>query len=846
MKKGQPKILVFTNNHFDPTWRRCWDRRFVSNGVTYASYAELQDFYMQDNLELSRRIPGYKFEAECSLVLEKFLERHPEKFTELKKLSDEGRFAVSGAGYNIIDSNMVCGESIVRNFLYGLLWVEDTLGVKTILGTRKDAFGNSAQIPQIFRGCEIKWATDFNYSHPVGEYFRGIDGSAVCCAALPTAGMPVNGSKCAPCEKCHGEGCSQCNGRGIHEVRCIPPEKLNIGKAVKAACVTLCPEELLPCKEIGGWIDRMSGKYDISFAIGADALEFLKAKVDAVDKPPKNLLNPGVELNPNNTGCYVTRIKLKQECRRLEGLTLSAESLCSAACLSGNPYPAGKLAGVWRKLLFTMFHDAVTATHIDAAYDELMDINRDIDHELNTLSRNAISKIVEPKGGQLSVINPRPSKFTGIAEFSIDAEFADKVALSDEKGRSVHVISSEKIVQGRANIRFLTGDIPGFSSKRFIVGKGSTIPSIKKRTKPVIENFRFRIIADEDGIKSIYDKKLKRIISAESAYRPGEPIIESDEGSPWATLKDSTQRMRAKTYKLEKVETGPGYQRMVFELEFGWGTFAGGSPFVAKSSVTLYDSVDRVEFDVDVSSWEAFNARIRFAFPVPFKGDDCYEVPYAVLKRKPYKPFFSWIGASGDWPAINWAGIQSKAASVAIFNKGTPSYKIESDGKGGKIILLSVLRSPLIPTYLHEPSNYVMTDFWGMRDAGKHRFEFALASYGSAFDESSVVDDAESYNVVPICVEGLAEMPEMPELEAGCARISSVKMSEKGNALIVRLVETSGCGGNAVLHVPSSAKKVLKVNLLERNGEELELDAARSVRLDLRPWEISTIRCELD
>ncbi|MFZ2654774.1 MAG: hypothetical protein WAX69_07630 [Victivallales bacterium] len=62
MKKGRTKVLVFTNNHFDPTWRRCWDRRFISNGVTYASYAELQDFYMQDNLELSRRIPGYKFQ----------------------------------------------------------------------------------------------------------------------------------------------------------------------------------------------------------------------------------------------------------------------------------------------------------------------------------------------------------------------------------------------------------------------------------------------------------------------------------------------------------------------------------------------------------------------------------------------------------------------------------------------------------------------------------------------------------------------------------------------------------------------------------------------------------------
>jgi len=64
-------------------------------------------------------------------------------------------------------------------------------------------------------------------------------------------------------------------------------------------------------------------------------------------------------------------------------------------------------------------------------------------------------------------------------------------------------------------------------------------------------------------------------------------------------------------------------------------------------------------------------------------------------------------------------------------------------------------------------------------------------------------------------------MPEMPRLESSCARISSVKISEKGNALIVRLAETRGHGGYAVLHIPPGVEKILKVNLLERNGEEL-------------------------
>ena len=124
----KPILFVLTNNHFDPTWRRCWDRRFTFNGGTFASYADIEEWYLLDNLEFARKHREYKFEAESTVVVRKFLERHPARLAELQRLAAEGRFAVSGAGDNIIDVNMVLGESIVRNFLLGLLWVEEHLG----------------------------------------------------------------------------------------------------------------------------------------------------------------------------------------------------------------------------------------------------------------------------------------------------------------------------------------------------------------------------------------------------------------------------------------------------------------------------------------------------------------------------------------------------------------------------------------------------------------------------------------------------------------------------------------------------------------------------------------------
>jgi len=152
---NKPILLIFVNNHFDPIWRRCWDRRFTFKGDTFISYADIESFYMLDNLELSRKHPEYKFEAEFSLVVQKFLECHPDKLEELQQLAKEGRFGVTGGGQVIVDTNLILGESIIRNYLIGFLYVEDRFGQITHLAVRNDGFGNSAQLPQILRGLKL-------------------------------------------------------------------------------------------------------------------------------------------------------------------------------------------------------------------------------------------------------------------------------------------------------------------------------------------------------------------------------------------------------------------------------------------------------------------------------------------------------------------------------------------------------------------------------------------------------------------------------------------------------------------------------------------------------------------
>ena len=53
-----------------------------------------------------------------------------------------------------------------------------------------------------------------------------------------------------------------------------------------------------------------------------------------------------------------------------------------------------------------------------------------------------------------------------------------------------------------------------------------------------------------------------------------------------------------------------------------------------------------------------------------------------MLERQPYPPRFDWTGANGDWPAVNWAGVETPSMSVALLNKGLPSYRIETEESG--------------------------------------------------------------------------------------------------------------------------------------------------------------------
>lgn len=879
------KLFILINNHFDPMWRRCWERHFIHEDKTYIAYADLQAYYMLDNLALTQDHSEYKFQAESAFVARQFLEWYPEEHDNLVRLAEEGRFGVTGGGEQIVDSNMILGESLIRNYLVGLLWVERTFGQHTRHAVRNDAFGNSAQLPQILRGCEIPWATGMSYTPARGRYWRGVDGSTILHANPPIAAQGGGNTKYAPCPTCLGTGsadlgmaegsdsdlCPTCRGRGINDAeRAWLPEDPSVDELPPSgvAIVPIVPEELLPNPEIIAWADSLRDRYDVAFALEEELFPHVQAWIDAIDDPDPEDIHPGVELNPNNSGCWVTRIRTKQTCRRQEYEILGTEALAVMATLRGTRYPAAEIDGIWQSLFFTMFHDAITATHVDPAYDELQEIWEQIDVRTAQLWQGIVSDLVVPSPGSVAVLNPRASATTEPCTVLLE-DIQERPALIDEAGKWVPLLDLHQDEEGTWQVTFVARDVPAFGARHYrLIGSESAVkaeatafqdlaPGTESPAEPeghtFIENARFRIEADGSGITEIYDKQLGRALTTTAAFRPLELILEHDEGSPWATLHSDQERTGlARFTRLvppdSEIGSTEAIQRLVFEVitprEMGFS----GSALYAVVTVALVEGLDRIKVEVG-AYWDAFNHRVRMAVPVPFAGRHVYEIPYGMLTRTPYEPTFGWAGANGDWPALNWAGVEGASASVALFNKGVPSYRMEpmaetESSPGGELLLISLLRSPVIPTYLHEPEFYTMTAWDGMRDEGAHAFELALTAYDRPFAESRVISDAESFNAGLFALEGRAELPAMPVLTADTVRLAAVKWAEVGHALILRLHEYRGVGGEATFELPFPVESAAKVNMLERRPEPLAVENNR-LSLTLRPWEIATVRLEM-
>lgn len=827
-------VTVVQHNHFDPIWRRCWDRTFDYLGKRYRSYAELEEYIINIWLDSVKR--GATFSEGQSAVIRKYLERNPERLAELRDLVKKGMLELTAAGETVADTNMPSGETLLRNFVMGQRYFEDTFGVIPKIGWLEDAFGQSAQIPQILRGVECNLVMCLCYKRVPGVFWKGLDGSVIHTGDTSFTYYSVIGTKIGPCPECSGMGCKTCNMSGLSEAGRLSDEKVKEALDFKDYTdhpfprINVGGEETIPNPRLSELVVQANAERDdVEFRFGGfgHIVEHFADGIAQIDDPNLKIESDQMEGNPASTGCYVTRIKIKQHFRRVENFVNMAERWAAVAHLMGYEYPVECLTRAWRDLIFVAFHDAITCTHVDAAYVELMDMMENAECEAMHVLDDALDHIeskTAPTNGKdyLMVYNSESWERDDPVTIAISG-IGGKPMLKDAAGKEIEVL--DVTAEGLdMDITFCPPKVPamGYAAVEFVPDSEPVDSGTITSGPGEIENEFFKIRVSERGIESMIDKRIDEEILDASKYLANELILEEDVGHPWGTMQPPSFEEG-----LSRYTTGVKIRKAANASEITvTGTYKGSDENVKllswRQSIKLYKGYDRIDFHTHID-WDTAQRRIRVVFPTNIKtSDGIYSIPYGAIKRWKYQPEmdFNW-STNGDWPAINWVDLYGEGENrgYALINTGMPSHKIE-DG----VIYMSLLRSPTDSWCVNEPEYYDCPDFDGARDAGVHDFRYSLIPHPGDYRSASIEKRAREVNT-PLVIRSLESdgkgklglVHSFMKLDAlDNVIVTALKKADRDDGVVVRLAETAGKPAEVSVSIEGAGTKVSTVNFLER------------------------------
>lgn len=860
-------LLILCDNHMDVIWRRGCRQHYCSVDGIIRPYSDLEEEQIRRAIHLAET-SGCRYTLEQSLPLKLFLERNPDLLPVVRRLVGEGLLELPGGGETLIDLNMVCGESLVRNHLYSILWCERLFGRRSQTANGADLFGYSAQFPQVLRLLGYETLANSSRLFDDGTpFWRGLDGSTV--LVRPTwenLGLPQvhAGGGCirppAPC--CDGEGCPLCGYRGLDlsdqnvrsdETLTLLFERMQ-GITTGPLVLRVTGEETLEDAEAlrrlvaaaceHGFAPRFVTMTELVEVIDGDRL----ARLGAGQLAPEEI-RAGVEGNPICTGCYVSRIRLKQWNRRLEALLLAAETFAAFAWRPGDVYPRGKLEGLWNQMAVLQFHDAITGSHSDGAYEELLGVCRNIArgaHQIYEAATQAIAGTVASPGREgyraAVVATPLPWPVDGapidIVLDLLPGEMPRGVEVSDSQDRAVAVTEFEPVayaVGGKAAVRLAGLRLPpngyGTIHYRFTQAPPARVPL----SGTAIENEYYRVVFDALGVAEILDKELGEVILRSGA---GGLVFEEDYGSVWETLAEPAFACSVARHSTPSLTlcTGPDLQQAVLEGEFSDRRIQHERKVARlkwRQEITLHSGVKRLYFKTTVD-WATRHGRLMLQFPLAFntpEDEAAYEIPFGVLARQRYAGQFGiHTRPNGDWPALNFVACHNAAAGywVTIANRGTPCHRVEEG-----VVKMTVVRSPGVPL-----SSW---DTQGAADAGVHVFEAMLSSAAGDLSEVNPVRLGQEFNT-PFCAAslGAASDGQLPPEHSFLTHdnpsvaISAVKRAEDSDDLVARLYEPYGRPAQTGLH-GLGAEAAMETDLLERNPRS-------AAALVFRPHEIKTVR----
>ncbi|HPO52914.1 MAG TPA: glycoside hydrolase family 38 C-terminal domain-containing protein [Clostridia bacterium] len=520
------------------------------------------------------RYPGYKFGASQAQLYDWMAKEYPTVFENIKKAYKEGRWELQGATWVEMDSNLISGESLVRQFYYGLKYYLNEFGEHMKILWLPDSFGYSACIPQVMRLANVpyfltqklSWNTVNKFPYHTFKW-EGLDGSTVYAHMLPenTYNGPARGDYLKAGEKNYAE-------RKIHN------------EAIS----------LFGIGDGGGGpgfehVERANRLHDIkgmpryNFGFAKDFFEKTFAE------PDKFPHHKGELYLEKHQGTFTTWSDVKKMNRKCEFRLRNYEMLMALADGRGLELPIGRdeLDQIWKEVLLYQFHDILPGSSINRVYVEAKERYEAIVSRLTWGIDKLLNKLIKGRG---------------VANFN---SFAYDLPI--------------KVNDLWYRVRVPALGVTGLSPDKLIEKFEA------KATKNSIENDKVRVTFKNGFIVSVYDKTLGKEFVRKGA-KFNRFTLYKDFGNCWDIRRN--YRIWKRNATCDSFETGTDGAKAYALVRYSVGNTE------IKQEISILDGSPLVSFDTDIDT-DSKNSMLRVAFPVNIETDECkFNIQFGHIARK--------------------------------------------------------------------------------------------------------------------------------------------------------------------------------------------------------------------
>ncbi|MFE3581662.1 alpha-mannosidase [Streptomyces vinaceus] len=623
------RISAVGHAHIDSAW--LWPLRETVRKVsrTASNVVGLMDTH-----------PEFVFAMSQAQQLEWIKTHRPELFERIKKKIADGQFVPVGGMWVESDTNMVGGEAMARQFLYGKKFFLDEFGIETHNVWLPDSFGYTAAMPQIvklsgskwFLTQKICWSQVNAFPHHT-FWWEGIDGTRVFTHFPPvdTYNSDLGGAQLAHAASNYRE-----KGRGSRSL--VPfgwgdggggPTREHLARARRQ-------------RDLEG-----SPRVEIE---RPDAF-FEKAHAEYADAP----VWAGELYLELHRGTYTSQAKTKQGNRHSESLLREAELWAATAAVRvpGYAYPYEDLERIWKTVLLHQFHDILPGSSIAWVHREARATYAKVREELRGITLAAQTALAGEGTVEL-VFNCAPHTRRGVP--------AGGAGPAQAPGGRQRVTVEERHGGGH-----------------------------------VLANGRLLVEIDGRGlIVSAYDLEARR-----EALAPGRAAnllqIHPDFPNMWdawdidAFYRNSVTDL-VELDSLEVAEAGPDAVTVRVSRSFGRSA--------AVQSITLRAGAKTVDLVTEVD-WHESEKFLKAAFPLDVKAErSASETQFGHVYRATHTNT-SWEAAKFEICAHRWIHVEEPGWGTAILNDSTYGHDVTRDVRpdGGQTttVRLSLLRAPRYP-----------------------------------------------------------------------------------------------------------------------------------------------------